>query len=88
MIVKEFKIESHYANTLPPECVGNNKSGWGIVGEIHEDWYKWVNEFEATHSIYGKVWGNFEDKVFADSEEGYEDFVKNHPPESWDYWDI
>jgi hypothetical protein len=34
------------------------------------------------------VWGNFEDTVFADSEEGYNHFIENHPPESWDYWDI
>lgn len=36
----------------------------------------------------GKVWGDFEYIVYADSEEAYEDFYKNHPPEEWDYWDI
>ena len=65
-----------------------NESGWEISGEIQEDFCQWVNDFEATHPTFGKVWGNFEDKVFADSEEGYNHFIENHPPESWDYWGI
>ncbi len=88
MITKEFNITGHDANTLPQECIGKNESGWEISGEIHEDYYYWVNDFEAIHLTYGKVWGNFEDKVFADTEEGYNHFIENHPPESWDYWDI
>ncbi len=88
MITKKFNITGHNANTLPKECIGKNESGWEISGEIHEDYYEWVNDFEATHPTFGKVWGNFEDTVFADSEEGYNHFIKNHPPESWDYWDI
>ena len=47
-----------------------------------------VAEYKAIHQTFGKVWGNFEDKVFADSEEGYNHFIENHPPERWDYWDI
>lgn len=60
----------------------------GRSWQIHEDWYLWVNKFEATHSIYGRVWGDFEDEVFADSEDGLNHFIKNHPPEEWDYADI
>ena len=56
MITREFNITGHDANTLPPECIGKNESGWEITGEIHEDYYEWVNDFEATHSQYGKVW--------------------------------
>ena len=84
----EFNIDGHDANTLDPSCIGDNESGWKVVGEIHEDYYEWVNQFEATHEKYGKVWGDFEDIVYADSKEGYENFIKNHEPESWDYWDI
>lgn len=29
--------------------------GWTISGVIHEDWYYWVNEFEATHPVFGRV---------------------------------
>jgi hypothetical protein len=76
------------AHTLPVKCLGQNESGWQVDGVIGEDYYKWVNAFEATHSVYGKVWGDFEKKVSADSKEGYENFVKNHPPEIWDYHDI
>lgn len=76
------------ARTLCPSQVGENESGWVIKGEIHEDYYEWVNEFEAIHPVYGVVKGDFEHEVSADSKEGYEHFIKNHPYEEWDYWDI
>ena len=63
-------------------------SGWTIKGEIKEDYYVWVNEFEAKHPWYGRVWGNFEEKVYADSEEGFKHFWENHEPYTWDYGDI
>ena len=88
MFTEKFNITGHDANTLPPECVGKNESGWEIKGEIHEDYYEWVNEFEAEHPKYRKVWGDFETEVHADNEEGYKNFIENHPPEEWDYWDI
>ena len=102
MIVKRFGVDFHSpggALTLPPEAVDKNdsqggvhtrthKSGWSILGEIKEDYYTWVNEFEAHHPVYGKVWGDFEDEVYADSEEGFADFYKNHPPSAWDYQEI
>lgn len=59
-----------------------------IEGEVWEDYFEWVNEFQAVHADFGRVWGDFEDIVYADSEEGFNDFYKNHPPQSWDYWDI
>lgn len=65
-----------------------HESGWTIKGEIHEDYYVWVNDFEATHPKFGRVAGNFETEVTADSEEGFADFWKNHQPEAWDYQDI
>ena len=62
--------------------------GWTIEGEIREDYFTWINEFSATHKKYGKVWGDFENEVFAESEEGFNDFYKNHEPSAWDYGDI
>lgn len=62
--------------------------GWTIYGISHEDYYEWVNEFNASHPIYGNVWGDFEEKVFADSEEGFDHFYQNHQPHAWDYMDI
>jgi len=88
MYIKEFNIGEHLANTLGPDDIGDNKSGWKIEGEIHEDYYEWVNEFKAEHPTYGKVYGDFEEKVYADTKEGYEHFLENHSPSSWDYWDI
>lgn len=63
-------------------------SGWTITGEIHEDYYTWVNEFKATHPKYGTVEGDFESEVKADSEEAFAHFYANHPPGAWDYGDI
>lgn len=65
-----------------------HKDGWTIKGEIHEDYFTWVNDFEAKHNKFGKVWGNFEDIVYADSEEAFKDFYANHEPSEWDYGDI
>ena len=62
--------------------------GWTIEGAVHEDYFQWVNNFEASHPIHGRVYGDFEDVVYADSEEGYEDFYKGHKPEAWDYDEI
>ncbi len=63
-------------------------SGWTISGEIHEDYYVWVNDFVATHPTFGRVEGNFESLVFASSEESFQDFYHKHPPSPWDYGDI
>jgi hypothetical protein len=62
--------------------------GWTVWGRVHEDYYEWVNEFEAHHPSFGRVWGDFESEVFADSEAAYDAFFKHHAPTQWDYHDI
>lgn len=96
----EKKFFSAPAFTLNPEEVLDNHTnetgtyvrehpdGWTISGRIVEDYYYWVNDFEASHPVYGRVWGNFEDEVYCDTEEGYEHFMKYHHPCAWDYYDI
>lgn len=100
--IKNFELEySHQARTLDPEyvsedpsnneniiCTKLNESGWEITGKICEDYYHWVNDFEAKHEKYGWIKGNFEDIVTASSKKAYEHFIKNHPYREWDYWDI
>ena len=76
------------ALTLKTDYLGENESGWIVTGDIHEDYHKWINEFEAFHPTYGKVWGDFQEEVYADSEEAFNHFYKNHPPQEWDYGDI
>lgn len=76
------------ALTLPADIIGTHPSGWTVQGDVMDDYYQWVNDFSATHPRYGRVWGNFEDTVKASSQAAYNHFVKNHPPESWDYYDI
>lgn len=89
MFQKKFHL--HYktqARTLDPEDLGTKASGWVITGKICDDYYQWVRDFEAVHAAYGRVWGSFEDIVYADSEEGFNHFYENHHPHEWDYWDI
>jgi hypothetical protein len=102
MITKKYGIDFNSegdALTLPSSAVTDSDawygvherthaSGWTIRGEVHEDYYAWVNAFEATHPKFGKVAGDFEYEVTADSEEGFADFWKNHAPGAWDYSDI
>jgi hypothetical protein len=76
------------AHTLGPECIGVHEDGWTIEGVIHEDYFEWVNDFEANHPKLGRVWGNFEGKVYATSKRAFEAFVAAYPPHEWDYWDI
>ena len=65
-----------------------HKDGWTISGCITEDWFEWVNDFVATKSDGSFVKGNFEDEIIASSIKAVKDFLKNHTPSAWDYWDI
>ena len=98
----EYKDPRRNALTLSPEEVSElgddvpigikltriHDSGWKISGYVQEDWFRWVNSFEAVHPTYGKVHGNFEKEVYADSIEGFNHFYENHTPNAWDYWEI
>lgn len=102
MITKKFGVDfnssggaltlsvGHVSDSSPYQDTHTrtHADGWTITGEVHEDYYAWVNDFEANHPQYGKVWGNFEHEVYADSEEGFAHFYAHHTPEAWDYQDI
>lgn len=90
-VIKHFGLDFDSAGgalTLEPGYIGTHENGWTITGQIHEDYYEWVNEFEAVHPELGKVWGNFEGEVLADSEEAFQAFYTSFPPVAWDYMDI
>jgi hypothetical protein len=87
MYKKEFNIVGHLAHTLSSAYIGIFDNGWTVDGEIHEDYYKWVNEFTASKGNM-KVWGDFEHIVYATSKKAFDEFVSLFPPESWDYFDI
>ena len=65
-----------------------HKDGWTISGCIAEDWFEWVNDFVATKKDGSFVKGNFEYEIQASSVKAVKDFLKNHAPSYWDYWDI
>ena len=91
MFTADYYQKEYYpmARTLRPEDLGfHEKSGWTIEGIIVEDYYEWVNDFTATHPVYGKIKGNFETEVTAESEEAHNHFVENHRYSEWDYYDI
>jgi hypothetical protein len=86
LCISEVVSDENYTTGI--EYQKTHSDGWTIKGVVYEDCFEWVNDFEAEHPIYGKVWGNFENQVNADSEEGYNHFYNNHTPEAWDYGDI
>lgn len=100
-VVKVFGVDFHspggaltldYDDVSEADTAGTgtrtHPDGWTITGEVCEDWYTWVNDFEASHADYGVVWGDFEAVVFATSEEGFRHFWRHHEPSAWDYHDI
>jgi hypothetical protein len=88
----EIQYTKHFpamARTLSHTYIGDNDSGWIITGTIHEDYYRWVNEFKAYHPA--KNWhieGDFETAVRATNKEALSHFLEHHPFEEWDYMDI
>lgn len=92
IITKKFGVDfdsgGYSALTLGVDDLGTHEDGWTITGDIVNEGKIWVSDFEATHPIYGKVWGDFQTEVFADSEEGFEHFYENHPPDVWNYQDL
>ena len=83
---RNFKSE---ARTLDPGNLGYHAdSGWTITGTIMDDYYRWVADFTAFHSIYGKLEGNFEKEVIAESQEALDNFLQYHHYNTWDYYDI
>jgi hypothetical protein len=91
MVIKKNGIDftsKSGALTIDTIHLGTHEDGWTITGKVHEDYYQWINEFEAVHPKYGKVYGDFEANVYADTEEGFQHFYENHTPISWDYGDI
>ena len=96
MTLQEYPYDNKFegyasspASTLSVDELGYNESGQLIQGEIAEDYYTWVNDFNAHHEDFGFLFGNFEDNVFyAESQEALTHFLASHKPQHWDYWDI
>lgn len=84
----DFKAPPYLSLTLRTEDLGTHASGWTVTGAVVEDWYEWVEDFEAVHPKLGKVWGDFEGTVYATSERAFKHFYDNHPPQPWDKGDI
>lgn len=88
----KYTLEPEYVCKDHDDQIGfytrKHRNGWTISGNIYEDAFYWVTDFRAYHPKYGYVWGNFEDKVHAESEDAYQHFVKRFPPHAWDGDDI
>ena len=70
---EEYVLKNH------PEFKKIHESGWLIEGFIDcDDDIFFVNDFKASHPLYGKVFGNTWTIVYSDSKEAYDDFIKNH----------
>ena len=62
--------------------------GWTIKAKLEADYYVSIEEFEADHPIYGKIKGRLDDKIVADSLEGWKHFSNYHPLREFDCGDI
>jgi len=78
MVVKQFEG----GLVLPSVNVERHQtSGWAIQGTIVQgETMDWVESFEASHPLYGDIWGNFNSNVYAETEEAFQDFYTNHTP--------
>ena len=59
------------------------RTGWTIGGWVEwveEPSVDWVKIFCAHHPVHGRVWGDLSRKTWAESVEGYEKFMEDHPP--------
>ena len=84
--VQYTKYFPSMARTLSRRYIGDNDSGWIIIGPVHEDW---VNEFKAYHPAKNwRVGGDFEESVKATNQKALNHFLEHHPFEEWDYHDI
>ena len=75
------------AYTLNTDVIGSHSNGWIIKADVVEDYYEWVNYFEAKKGN-NWVYGDFESEVKASSYAALGDFLDNFKPEEWDYQDI
>jgi len=66
-----------------------HESGWTIrTNVVEQDYFVWVGDFEAVHSQYGAISGNFSQIVTAESKEAYDHFHKHHPFDKFDLGNI
>lgn len=84
----KFNVLECNSNYSSPEFLVIHENGWTISGTVSEDYYVWINEFHASHPIFGSVGGDFEDFIYASSEEAFENFLEHYPYDEWDYYDI
>lgn len=82
-----FKFNCSGAYTLDPSSASEIRDGWKLKGEVHYDYYSWINYFEAKKGL-NWVKGDFEKEVTCSSLKAFDDFLSNFEVESWDYADI
>jgi len=90
MLVLSFEevVEDDQIAQLDRVYTKTHPDGWTITASLNEDWFWFVRHFEARHPKFGCVAGDFEHKVFADSEEAFDHFFVHHGPQEFDCGDI
>ena len=84
---KELPDNLNGALTIDPEFIGLNDD-WRIFGTSHKDCFGhvWVNEFAAFKNN-DCVFGDFNNTVWCSSEKAYQEFIKEFPLVSWNYYE-
>jgi len=76
------------ARTLEPSPGFDESTGWTVIGEVHEDYYKWINDFEAYKGKECYVKGDFENIIETSSLKALDVFLSHYTVNEWDYYDI
>lgn len=89
------KVEKPNAFTFSPLILNKeNDHQWIFNAEVQEDYYEWINGFEAIHPKFGKVCGNLEKHIKFEKNQNEEelliDFIKQNLKFMlvWNYLDI
>lgn len=63
--------------------------GWTVIPEeVHSDHFTWVNDFSATHTLFGYVKGNLTSTIYTSSLQALQHFLRAVPHTDFDKNDI
>lgn len=91
LAAEEIKEDVSYGNWLryggQTIYSRTHDDGWKITGRMSNDFYSWVSWFEAV-SVYGWVWCDGSQGIYASSQAAFDTFTTNHPFVEFDPGDI
>lgn len=81
---KEFE---HFSLDFPIEELGKPYKGWTVYAPVNEDYYSWIESFEAYKNDEWVV-GDFDYIVYSSSKAAFDDFTRHFRPKIFNSGDI